>query len=115
MCTLHWPRARPCHPHTDTLALPPHTHLAPAPFRLGDKAPKSLLRAPVAARGSKTGPHDDCDSEDDDFYDRTASRAKAAARKAAPQTLKSLKEKMAELEAELAALKAEHAGVFCSG
>lgn len=89
---------------------------AHAPFRLGDKAPKSLQRAPVGGGiGKKKGVDDECDSEDDEFYDRTASRAKAVARKAPPQTLKTLKEKMAQLEAELATLKDEAAGAFGLG
>ena len=57
---------------------------------LGDKAPASLLKAPVASRGSKAA-GDDLDSDDDDFYDRTQARAKAAAaRSETTQTLQVL-------------------------
>ncbi len=38
----------------------------------GDKAPASLLKKPVAKRTA----NDAHDSDDDEFYDRTASRAK---------------------------------------
>jgi hypothetical protein len=49
----------------------------------GDKAPASLLKKPVAKRNG----NDLNDSDDDEFYDRTASRAKVPHSPALPPPL----------------------------